>query len=88
MDNILDSDIIVSEFEHESCSHVYLRANTVGKLMKSVIAPAIGCIVPQLLFSKDNTYTNLTEKTTTNIITINIINNNQLDKYRSLIEKN
>ena len=47
--NVLDCDIILSEFEHQSHNYVHFRTNTLGKGINPLIPPAIGWRV-QLLF--------------------------------------
>ena len=39
--NMLDSDIIVSEFKLQSCYYVHFQINTVGKGVNPLIPPAM-----------------------------------------------
>ena len=42
MPNVLDSDIVESEFEPESCYYVQFMIKALGKSTKSLIPSAIG----------------------------------------------
>ena len=46
----MDCEIVVSEFELQSRYYVYFQTNTFGKGMNPLILPAMGQIVPLLLF--------------------------------------
>ena len=52
--NVLNCDIVVSEFELQSCFYVYIRTNTIGKYMNPIVLSAIGEIVPLLFFYKNS----------------------------------
>ena len=54
MANVLDCDILVSEFELQSRYYVYFRINTLGKGMSPLIFPAMGKIVSLLFIYKDS----------------------------------
>ena len=51
----MDYGIVVSEFVLHSCYYVHFRANTPEKGMKPLILPAMGWIVPLLVF-KENVF--------------------------------
>ena len=46
----MDCEIVVSDFVLQSRNYVHIRANTLGKGMNPFILPAMGLIVPLLLF--------------------------------------
>ena len=48
----LDCGLYVSEFELLTRYYVHFQSNTLGKSLKPLILPAMGCIV-SLLFYKD-----------------------------------
>ena len=48
----MDCGIVVSEFEFQSRCYVHFRTNILGKGMNPLILPAMGLIVPLLLFSE------------------------------------
>ena len=50
MVNVLAGEIVVSEFNLQSCYNIYFQANTLGKVCNLVI----GLIILLLLFHKDN----------------------------------
>ena len=49
---MLDCNIVVSEFEPESCYYIQFQTNTLEKGMNTLFSPAMGWIVP-LLFYKN-----------------------------------
>ena len=49
----MDCRIVVSEFELQSHNYVHFRTNILEKGMNPHILPAMGLIVPLLLFLKD-----------------------------------
>ena len=49
----MDCKTIVSEFKLQLQHYVHFRAITLGKGMKPLILPAMGYIVPLLIFLKD-----------------------------------
>ena len=53
MVNVMDCEIVVSEFVLQSHYHVHFQANTRGKGMNPLILPAMGQIVPLLFFSEN-----------------------------------
>ena len=50
----MDCGIVVSEFVLQSRYYLHLRANTLGIVMKPLILPAMGWIVPLLFFSENS----------------------------------
>ena len=40
--NMVDYDIVVSEFKLESCYYVYFSINTLGKCIDPLISPGMG----------------------------------------------
>ena len=50
----LDWGLKVSEFKFQSCCYVHFRTNIFWKVTKPLTPPAMGLIVPQLYFYKDN----------------------------------
>ena len=42
MVKVMDSEILVSEFELQSCYYVHFQTNTLGKGMNPLILPAMG----------------------------------------------
>ena len=53
MVNVLDCDIVVSEFELQQRYYNYFRTNTLGKNMSPLVLPVMGQIVPLLFFYKE-----------------------------------
>ena len=51
--NMLDSDIIICKFKHQSHYYIHFRTNTIVKGMTPLILPALGWIALLLLFYKD-----------------------------------
>ena len=51
--NVLDSYIVVSEFELQSGNYVHFRTNTLEKGMNPFILQVMGEIVPLLFFFKN-----------------------------------
>ena len=49
----MDCGILVTEFELHLRYNVHFRTNTLGKGMIPIILPAMGQIVPLLLYEKD-----------------------------------
>ena len=52
---VLDCDIVIKEFELQSRNYVHFRTYTLRKAMNPFLPPAMGCIIPLLLFYKDGT---------------------------------
>ena len=50
---MVDSDIVGCDFELRLRNYIHLQINTHGNIMNSILPPAIGKIIPRLLFSKD-----------------------------------
>ena len=48
--NVLDCDILISEFEQQTLYYVHFRANIFGKGINSVISSVMGWIVLLLLY--------------------------------------
>ena len=40
--NVMDCNIVVREFELQSCYYIYLRTNTLGNGVNLLISPAVG----------------------------------------------
>ena len=51
--NVMDCNLIVSEFELQLFYYIHYRTNTLGKYMNSIVPPTMGQIVPLLFFYKD-----------------------------------
>ena len=51
--NMLNSDVIVSEFKLQSCYYTYFQTNILGKGINSLITPAMVSIISLLFLSKD-----------------------------------
>ena len=54
MANVMDCEIVVTEFELQSCYYVYFRFNTLGKGMNSHLPLVMGYIVLLLFFYKNS----------------------------------
>ena len=54
MADVLDCDIVVSEFELQSSYYAHYQINTLGKDMISFIPIGMGWIVPQLFSYEDD----------------------------------
>ena len=52
--NVLDGDIVVSEFEFQSHYYVHFRTDARGKGINYLIYLIMGSIVPLLFFYKDS----------------------------------
>ena len=53
MAEMLDCDIVVSEFEFQSRNYIHFSTNTLRKGMNPLILPNMGKIVSLLFFYKD-----------------------------------